>query len=72
MLIIHLNRVFNIHIVKSFIVCCAGGILVFLTGQAEVHSLCRRLRRAFPFRKDHTNTGEPLLLYLLTRCLNGL
>ncbi|XP_020860011.1 LOW QUALITY PROTEIN: putative ATP-dependent RNA helicase DHX37 [Phascolarctos cinereus] len=25
-----------------------GGILVFLTGQAEVHSLCRRLRRAFP------------------------
>ncbi|XP_066545535.1 putative ATP-dependent RNA helicase DHX37 [Amia ocellicauda] len=27
-----------------------GGILVFLTGQAEVHSLCRRLRKAFPFR----------------------
>ncbi|KAL4686773.1 hypothetical protein H8959_018901 [Pygathrix nigripes] len=26
----------------------AGGILVFLTGQAEVHSLCRRLRKAFP------------------------
>ncbi|MBZ3878785.1 putative ATP-dependent RNA helicase DHX37 [Sciurus carolinensis] len=26
----------------------AGGILVFLTGQAEVHALCRRLRRAFP------------------------
>uniref|UniRef100_A0A673VE54 DEAH-box helicase 37 n=1 Tax=Suricata suricatta TaxID=37032 RepID=A0A673VE54_SURSU len=25
-----------------------GGILVFLTGQAEVHALCRRLRRAFP------------------------
>ncbi|XP_027705591.1 probable ATP-dependent RNA helicase DHX37 [Vombatus ursinus] len=25
-----------------------GGILVFLTGQAEVHSLCRRLRMAFP------------------------
>uniref|UniRef100_A0A8C4M2Z9 DEAH-box helicase 37 n=1 Tax=Equus asinus asinus TaxID=83772 RepID=A0A8C4M2Z9_EQUAS len=24
------------------------GILVFLTGQAEVHALCRRLRRAFP------------------------
>uniref|UniRef100_H3DER8 DEAH (Asp-Glu-Ala-His) box polypeptide 37 n=1 Tax=Tetraodon nigroviridis TaxID=99883 RepID=H3DER8_TETNG len=37
----------------------SGGILVFLTGQAEVHSLCRRLRRAFPFRKEHTNTGEP-------------
>ncbi|XP_063051694.1 probable ATP-dependent RNA helicase DHX37 [Engraulis encrasicolus] len=27
-----------------------GGILVFLTGQAEVHSLCRRLRKAFPYR----------------------
>ncbi|KAM6166718.1 putative ATP-dependent RNA helicase DHX37 [Erethizon dorsatum] len=26
----------------------AGGILVFLTGQAEVHALCRRFRRAFP------------------------
>ncbi|XP_037672932.1 probable ATP-dependent RNA helicase DHX37 isoform X2 [Choloepus didactylus] len=26
----------------------AGGILAFLTGQAEVHALCRRLRRAFP------------------------
>uniref|UniRef100_A0A3Q2QW43 RNA helicase n=1 Tax=Fundulus heteroclitus TaxID=8078 RepID=A0A3Q2QW43_FUNHE len=31
-----------------------GGILVFLTGQAEVHSLCRRLRKAFPFRKSST------------------
>ncbi|XP_040898329.1 probable ATP-dependent RNA helicase DHX37 [Toxotes jaculatrix] len=35
-----------------------GGILVFLTGQAEVHSLCRRLRKAFPFRKGNTATGE--------------
>ncbi|XP_029959813.1 putative ATP-dependent RNA helicase DHX37 isoform X3 [Salarias fasciatus] len=35
-----------------------GGILVFLTGQAEVHSLCRRLRNAFPFRKSSTVTGE--------------
>uniref|UniRef100_A0A665X7U3 Activating signal cointegrator 1 complex subunit 3 n=1 Tax=Echeneis naucrates TaxID=173247 RepID=A0A665X7U3_ECHNA len=33
-----------------------GGILVFLTGQAEVHSLCRRLRKAFPFRKGNTTT----------------
>ncbi|XP_070402298.1 probable ATP-dependent RNA helicase DHX37 isoform X2 [Nothobranchius furzeri] len=31
-----------------------GGILAFLTGQAEVHSLCRRLRRAFPFRRSNT------------------
>ncbi|XDB59287.1 hypothetical protein AB1E18_012686 [Capra hircus] len=29
----------------------AGGILVFLTGQAEVHALCRRLRRAFPLTR---------------------
>uniref|UniRef100_A0A8C8D259 RNA helicase n=1 Tax=Oncorhynchus tshawytscha TaxID=74940 RepID=A0A8C8D259_ONCTS len=34
-----------------------GGILVFLTGQAEVHSVCRRLRRAFPFRRGNTATG---------------
>ncbi|XP_035668851.1 probable ATP-dependent RNA helicase DHX37 [Branchiostoma floridae] len=26
----------------------AGGILVFLTGQAEVHALCRKLQRSFP------------------------
>uniref|UniRef100_A0A8C0JAX1 DEAH-box helicase 37 n=1 Tax=Chelonoidis abingdonii TaxID=106734 RepID=A0A8C0JAX1_CHEAB len=36
----------------------AGGILVFLTGQAEVHSLCRRLRKAFPFRKNKTEEKE--------------
>ncbi|NXT80490.1 DHX37 helicase, partial [Zapornia atra] len=35
-----------------------GGILVFLTGQAEVHSLCRRLRKAFPFQKTQTAGGE--------------
>ncbi|XP_031712206.1 putative ATP-dependent RNA helicase DHX37 [Anarrhichthys ocellatus] len=35
-----------------------GGILVFLTGQAEVHNLCRKLRNAFPFRKGNTTTGE--------------
>ncbi|XP_063029264.1 probable ATP-dependent RNA helicase DHX37 isoform X2 [Melospiza melodia melodia] len=36
----------------------AGGILVFLTGQAEVHSLCRRLRKAFPYQKNSTAGGE--------------
>ncbi|XP_066466100.1 probable ATP-dependent RNA helicase DHX37 [Tiliqua scincoides] len=36
----------------------SGGILVFLTGQAEVHSLCRRLRRAFPFRRNAPQGGE--------------
>lgn len=30
---------------------------MFLTGQAEVHGLCRRLRRAFPFRKGNTAPG---------------
>ncbi|KAM3867931.1 putative ATP-dependent RNA helicase DHX37 [Diretmus argenteus] len=35
-----------------------GGILVFLTGQAEVLTVCRRLRNAFPFRKGNTTTGE--------------
>ncbi|NWV00927.1 DHX37 helicase, partial [Upupa epops] len=36
----------------------SGGILVFLTGQAEVHSLCRRLRKAFPFKKASTAGGD--------------
>ncbi|NXE72018.1 DHX37 helicase, partial [Cochlearius cochlearius] len=36
----------------------SGGILVFLTGQAEVHSLCRRLRKAFPFQKNNTAGGN--------------
>ncbi|XP_016090585.1 probable ATP-dependent RNA helicase DHX37 [Sinocyclocheilus grahami] len=37
-----------------------GGILVFLTGQAEVHSVCRRLRKAFPYRphREHTDSME--------------
>lgn len=42
---------------------------MFLTGQAEVHSLCRRLRKAFPFRKGNANTGAsdltPLYAYIL-------
>ncbi|XP_053135616.1 probable ATP-dependent RNA helicase DHX37 isoform X2 [Hemicordylus capensis] len=36
----------------------SGGILVFLTGQAEVHSLCRRLRKAFPFCRNTPQGGE--------------
>ncbi|XP_062487606.1 probable ATP-dependent RNA helicase DHX37 [Pezoporus occidentalis] len=36
----------------------SGGILVFLTGQAEVHSLCRRLRKAFPFQRNNTAGGD--------------
>lgn len=42
---------------------------MFLTGQAEVHSLCRRLRKAFPFRKGNTNTGACLPLYTPTYCM---
>lgn len=28
-----------------------GGILVFLTGQNEIHSLCKKLRNTFPYKK---------------------
>ncbi|KTG47980.1 hypothetical protein cypCar_00000124 [Cyprinus carpio] len=37
-----------------------GGILVFRTGQAEVHSVCRRLRKAFLYRphREHTDSME--------------
>uniref|UniRef100_A0A8C1R271 DEAH (Asp-Glu-Ala-His) box polypeptide 37 n=1 Tax=Cyprinus carpio TaxID=7962 RepID=A0A8C1R271_CYPCA len=37
-----------------------GGILVFRTGQAEVHSVCRRLRKAFTYRphREHTDSME--------------
>uniref|UniRef100_A0A8C6R3U9 DEAH-box helicase 37 n=1 Tax=Nannospalax galili TaxID=1026970 RepID=A0A8C6R3U9_NANGA len=36
----------------------AGGILVFLTGQAEVHAFCRRLRKAFPTRGSRPQEKE--------------
>ncbi|KAM4856252.1 putative ATP-dependent RNA helicase DHX37 [Urocitellus parryii] len=36
----------------------AGGILVFLTGQAEVHTLCRRLRKAFPASRSRAPEKE--------------
>ena len=39
-----------------------GNILVFVTGQAEVHRLCRKLRKTFPSklrtRCDSDNTGD--------------
>uniref|UniRef100_A0A8C8XAF1 DEAH-box helicase 37 n=1 Tax=Panthera leo TaxID=9689 RepID=A0A8C8XAF1_PANLE len=43
------------------LVLFAGGILVFLTGQAEVHALCRRLRRAFPHARRRP-PGTPAAL----------
>ena len=33
----------------------AGGILVFVTGQKEVHALCRRLSKRFPSQVEKHN-----------------
>ena len=30
-----------------------GGILVFVTGQAEVHGLCKKLKRTFPYNSEN-------------------
>ncbi|KAK7087756.1 probable ATP-dependent RNA helicase DHX37 [Littorina saxatilis] len=30
----------------------AGGILIFVTGQQEVRTLCRKLKQTFPYKKD--------------------
>ncbi|GFR66229.1 DEAH (Asp-Glu-Ala-His) box polypeptide 37, partial [Elysia marginata] len=35
-----------------------GGILVFVTGQQEVHTLCRKLRRMFPYIEGHVTVDE--------------
>ncbi|RUS81416.1 hypothetical protein EGW08_010800 [Elysia chlorotica] len=35
-----------------------GGILVFVTGQQEVHSLCRKLRRMFPYIEGQVTIEE--------------
>uniref|UniRef100_A0A8D2P7R4 Activating signal cointegrator 1 complex subunit 3 n=1 Tax=Zosterops lateralis melanops TaxID=1220523 RepID=A0A8D2P7R4_ZOSLA len=48
----------------------AGGILVFLTGQAEVHSLCRRLRKAFPYQKNNSCCLCPPLNVLFSSFLS--
>ena len=36
-----------------------GGILVFVTGQAEVHGLCRKLQQTFPLNSEESNTKRP-------------
>lgn len=52
------NKICKIHrTLKS------GGILVFVTGQNEVHALCRKLRKTFPAtekasRDTHTNLAD--------------
>ena len=33
-----------------------GGILVFVTGQAEVHGLCRKLKKTFPLNSEKTKS----------------
>ena len=35
-----------------------GSILVFVTGQAEVHSLCRKLRKTFPSKASLTTDSD--------------
>ena len=30
-----------------------GGVLIFVTGQQEVMTLCRKLKKTFPYDKDH-------------------
>lgn len=44
---------------RTGLVLSTGGILVFLTGQAEVHALCRRLRKAFPIRCSQPQGNYP-------------
>ena len=33
-----------------------GGILVFVTGQAEVHGLCKKLKKTFPYNSETTKS----------------
>lgn len=35
-----------------------GGILVFVTGQAEVHGLCKKLKRTFPYNSEKTKSKQ--------------
>lgn len=38
----------------------SGGILVFVTGQAEVRGLCKKLRRTFPYDPERANAQKSL------------
>lgn len=45
-----------------------GGILVFVTGQQEVHTLCQKLRKTFPVDgKVGKNIIELCMVYWLVR-----
>ena len=35
-----------------------GGILIFLTGQNEILAVCKRLRKAFPFKKQNVKSSR--------------
>ncbi len=37
-----------------------GGILVFLTGQNEIHSLCRKLRNSFPYKRSSVPSDQEI------------
>ncbi|KAK9450046.1 P-loop containing nucleoside triphosphate hydrolase protein [Limtongia smithiae] len=49
-----------------------GGILIFLTGQNEITSLCRRLKRAYPRRKqqDAVTEGDEAVATVLSITAN--
>ncbi|XP_041347782.1 probable ATP-dependent RNA helicase DHX37 [Gigantopelta aegis] len=36
-----------------------GGILVFVTGQQEVHTLCRKLKHTFPYKQGTVSESKP-------------
>eukprot|EP00050_Salpingoeca_kvevrii_P021732 m.114735 g.114735 ORF g.114735 m.114735 type:complete len:1207 (-) comp9458_c0_seq1:121-3741(-) len=36
----------------------SGGILVFLTGQAEIHDLCKKLKKRYPVRREREEAAR--------------
>jgi ATP-dependent RNA helicase DHX37/DHR1 len=40
----------------------SGGLLVFVTGQQEVQTLCQRLRKKFPMNKQPDDNGNHVLV----------
>jgi len=46
-----------------------GGILVFVTGQQEVHTVCAKLRRAFPAVTSQIQRMSTAVLCQLVLCI---